>query len=321
MSVVVPVYRAQKCLRPLYDRLVSTLEGMSVTFELVFVEDCGGDGSWEALCELAAQDARVNALQLSRNFGQHAAITAGMEQAEGEWIVLMDCDLQDPPEEIPGLFEATQDGTYDVVLVRRNLKRSTLGKRIGAAMYFRAMNTFAQARLDGEYGCFSLISRQVRDGFLAFHDVQRHYLLILGWMGFPTTSVDIVRDARFEGESSYSLRQLMALGFNGMFFQTTVLLRWIVYLGFAISASGLVGAIWLIAYRFLNEPMAGWTSLIVVVLLMGGFTITCLGIVGLYVGAVFDQAKQRPLYLVARRATGPRLAPVEPDQQSRSGAL
>lgn len=302
ISVVIPVYRGRDCLAELYGRTSEALAAVGVEYELVLVEDCGGDGSWQVIEDLAARDPRIHAVQLSRNFGQHAAITAGLELARGDWAVVMDCDLQDPPEVIPQLYRTALADEVDVVLVRRRERRRSVVNRIGAAIYFRLMRSFAGASVEQSYGSFSIISRRVRTAFLDFADARRHYLLILFWMGFRTSVIDIDRAERFAGKSSYSLRRLVGHAIDGIFFQTTVLLRWITYGGFAISFVGFVFAGWVFVNSIVYGAMPGWTSLITVTLILGGFTITSLGIVGLYLGAVFEQTKQRPVYLIGREA-------------------
>jgi polyisoprenyl-phosphate glycosyltransferase len=300
ISVVVPVYRAADCIEELYSRLVAVLEQLPVSFELVWIEDCGGDESWTVMSRIAARDPRLRIAQLSRNFGQHAAITAGLELAEGAWVVVMDCDLQDPPEDLPRLYERALEG-HDVVLARRVQKQMPWFRRMAAHVYFAAMRRMSGTHLDGDFGSFSLISRQVCSEFLRFSERERHYLFILQWLGFPTAVIDVQHAPRFAGRSSYSMRTLVRHAFAGMFFQTTTLLRSIVLLGFIQAIAGLVLAAVFVVQRLANDQVyPGWTSLAVLVLVTGGLTITSMGVIGLYVGRVFDQVKGRPLYVVGR---------------------
>jgi dolichol-phosphate mannosyltransferase len=299
ISVVIPVYRCTACLAPLTERLVAALEAIGETFEILFVDDRGGDGAWEAISELARQDGRVRGIRLSRNFGQHAAITAGLADAQGRWAVVMDCDLQDPPEEIPRLWAKASEG-FDIVYGRRKVKETTLLRRIAGRLYFKALHVFSGVRIEGEFGSFSLISRKVIDGFLRFRDKDRHYILILQWLGFDWAAVDYEPAARHAGESSYTLTSLIKHGLGGVFFQTTVLLRWIVYLGFILAALGGLLAVYFAVARLAGSAYPGWTSIAVLTLLGSGFVITSTGITGLYIGKVFDQVKDRPLYLVDR---------------------
>ena len=299
ISVVVPVFRCTPCLRPLHERLVAALEATVERFEIILVDDCGGEGAWAAIEGLAASDDRVRGVRLSRNFGQHVAITAGLTEARGAWAVVMDCDLQDPPEEIPRLYAKAREG-YDIVYGRRRSKPAPLMRRLTARLYFKALNVFTGAGLEGEFGSFSLISRKVIDGFLRFRDRDRHYIFILHWLGFDWAAVDYTPAARHAGKSSYSFAKLVKHALDGVFFQTTVLLRWIVYLGFVLAALGALFAAYLTVARLTGTAFPGWTSIAVITLLGTGFIITTTGITGLYIGKVFEQVKDRPLFIVAQ---------------------
>lgn len=297
LSVVVPVYGCRGCLEALHGRLTETLSGLVQRYEIVLVDDCSPDDAWATLTELARIDPAVRAFRLSRNFGQHAAITAGLEQCAGEWVVVMDCDLQDPPEEIPRLLETARTG-FDIVFARRKRKKHSLLRRMAARAFFSAINIFNKTNLHGEYGSFSLISRKVVDAFGRIGDRERHYLFILHWLGFRSADIEYEHAERYGGESSYTLRSLIKHAFDGVFFQTTILLRWIVYLGFWVSMAGVVLAAYFVYQYFAHAVYPGWTSLAVLILLIGGFIIFSSGIAGLYVGKIFEQVKGRPLYVI-----------------------
>jgi glycosyltransferase involved in cell wall biosynthesis len=297
ISVVVPVYGCRDSLRALHERTSAALRSITSSYEIVLVDDCDRQGSWEVVAELAREDKAVKAFRLSRNFGQHAAITAGLAQCTGRWAVVMDCDLQDPPELIPELYRAAMAGN-DVVLARRRRKRHSLFRRLAARVYFRLMNVLAKARLDGEFGSFSIISRKVVDALLRFQDQDRHYLFILNWLGFRTTAIEYDHATRHSGASSYGLRDLIRHAIGGMFFQTTVLLRWIVYVGFWVSSAGFALAAYYLYMYIAHSIYPGFTSLAVLILLIGGFIIMSTGVAGLYIGKVFDQVKGRPLYVI-----------------------
>jgi dolichol-phosphate mannosyltransferase len=297
ISVVVPVYGCRESLRALHERTSAVLRSITASYEIVLVDDCDRQGSWEVVAELAREDSAVKAFRLSRNFGQHAAITAGLAQCTGRWAVVMDCDLQDPPELIAELYRAAMAGN-DVVLARRKRKRHSLFRRVASRVYFRLMNVLARARLDGEFGSFSIISRKVVDALLRFQDQDRHYLFILNWLGFRTATIEYEHASRHSGTSSYSLRDLIRHAIGGMFFQTTVLLRWIVYVGFWVSCAGFFLAAYYLYMYVVHSVNPGFTSLAVLILLIGGFIIMSTGVAGLYIGKVFDQVKGRPLYVI-----------------------
>jgi len=239
----------------------------------------------------------VKGYRLSRNYGQHAAITAGLMMSTGERVVVMDCDLQDPPEDIPRLYAKASEG-YDIVFGRRRSKPTSLPRRALASLYFTLLNKFTGADIDGQQGTFSIISRKVVDAFLKFNDRDRHYLLILRWLGFRNAVVDYEPAERLSGKSSYSLGALIKHAFDGIFFQTTVLLRWIVYLGFVLAFTGAVFAIYLAYAKVVGRAAPGWTSLAMFTLTIGGFIIISTGVTGLYIGKIFEQVKGRPLFVI-----------------------
>jgi len=298
---VVPVYGCQECLSHLHARLVATLNTLDTSYEIILVDDRAQDGSWVEIERLVDLDMAVRGILLSRNFGQHAAITAGLQHARGDWVVVMDCDLQDPPEDIPRLYAKALEG-HDIVFGRRVQKPTGRVRRVLGRLYFRGIRIFGGARLEGQYGSFSVISRKVVDVFLTFRDQDRHYAMILDWLSFDTAAVEYQPAVRYRGRSSYSLPRLLEHAFAGVFFQTTALLRWIVYLGFllAISGGGLV--FYLVTARIAGQAYPGWTSIVVAILLLTGFIILSTGITGLYVGKVFDQSRERPVFVVDRIA-------------------
>jgi glycosyltransferase involved in cell wall biosynthesis len=297
LSVVLPVYRCAECIQPLHARLTATLRTLGLSYELIFVDDRSPDGAWQILRELAGGDPQVRAVRLSRNFGQQAAITAGIDASRGAWTVVMDCDLQDPPEVIADLYAKAQQG-FDIVLARRKEKKHPFFRLLAARLYFTFLRLFLGVHISGEYGSFSIIAAKVRESFLRVPDRDRHYLPILLWLGFNRATVDYEHGERHAGGSSYSLRALVRLAVEGVFFQTATLLKWIVYFGFCVALAGALLAIALIALAIVVNPPPGWTSLAVLILLVGGFIIVSTGVTGLYIGKIFQQVKNRPLFLI-----------------------
>jgi dolichol-phosphate mannosyltransferase len=209
----------------------------------------------------------------------------------------MDCDLQDPPEEIPRLLDMARRG-YEIVLSKRVGRRHSWLRRVAGRAYFRIRNFFMRMDMSTEYSSLSLLSRKVVDAFLNVHDRDRQYMLIVHWLGFERGEIEFEHAEREAGKSSYTMRQLLQVGIEGFFFETTILLRWIVYLGFTLALAGMLLAVWFILSYFLFDPYPGWTSVAVLLLVIGGFIITSLGVTGLYVGKIFGQVKDRPLYVV-----------------------
>jgi len=282
----------------LHERLRASVERITADYELVFVDDRSRDGSWDVLESLARADGTVRALRLSRNFGQHAAITAGLSKASGRWVVVMDCDLEDPPEEIPRLYEKAQEG-YDLVLSRRVRPRRTGLRRVASRLYFRLRGKFMGLDVDPDYCTLSILSRNVVRSFLAVRDTHRQYMLILHWLGFRRAVVDVEQGVRPSGTSAYTMRELIRVGLDGFFFETTVLLTWIIFLGFAIALAGAALAVFFFVSYFVFHPLSGFTSLAVLILLIGGFIIISTGVTGLYIGKIFEQVKKRPLFVIS----------------------
>ena len=302
LSVVVPVYGCADCLVALHERLTRTLGPMTDSYELVFVDDRSVDTGWAVLQQLATQDPHVNAFRLSRNFGQDAAITAGLAQARGDWAVVMDCDLQEAPEDIPRLWAAAQDG-FDMVRTTRRGWHHSAFRRWTSRLY-RRLTLETDVRPD--YSNLSLLSRRVVDAFLRLHDRDREYMIALDWLGFDSTSIEIEHHDRHAGRSGYTLRRLVQVALDGMFFRSTVLLRLVVLLGFVIAAIGVVVATFEVVDYFAepHQTVPGYTSLAVLLLVLAGFIIVSVGVVGLYVGRIFEQVKNRPLFLIDDQAGG-----------------
>ena len=302
ISVVMPVYRCEGSLQELHRRLTETLRRLGVTYELVFIDDRSPGEDWAILQRLAMIDPHVHAFRLSRNFGQQAAITAGLAQAVGKWVVVMDADLEDPPEEIPRLYELAQTG-YEIVYGKRRVRQHSPLRRLCSNLYFKLLGMLTQCYIDSDYGTFTLLSRKVVNAFLTVGDVDRHYLLILHWLGYSSAVLEYDRHGRLHGRSAYSMISLVTHAFSGLFFQTTLLLRWIVYLGFMISGCGVaLAAAYTYRYYAYNVFPLGWTTLVVLQLLLAGFIIMSTGVSALYIGKVFQQVKARPLFVIAETA-------------------
>jgi dolichol-phosphate mannosyltransferase len=191
LSVVIPVYKAEGCLGVLYERLKHSLEQITQDFEIILVEDCGGDRSWDIILELAQKDSRVRGIQFSRNFGQHYGITAGLDHCDGDWVVVMDCDLQDPPEEIPRLYEKAQEG-YDVVLARRGKRQDPPLKRLTSWLFYKVFNYFTELQYDGQVGNFRIMSRLVVENFCLMREQLRFFGGLIDWMGFPIVTPNLL---------------------------------------------------------------------------------------------------------------------------------
>jgi dolichol-phosphate mannosyltransferase len=267
-------------------------------FEIVLVDDGSPDRSWRQIVECCNEDSRVIGLKLSRNFGQHSAITAALAHTRGDWIVVMDCDLQDNPRYIPQLYETALRG-FDIVYTVKEERKHGFVKNLLAHMFFRCANWLSSGdKADSRIGTYSLLSRRAVDSFLQLQDVHRHYLMLVRWLGFPSTRIRIRHEPRFAGRTSYSLPALVRHAVNGMVSHSDRLLYVSVGIGFAFLTLSLLGAAYLVSAFFLTGFREGWTSTIVTILLCTSMILLSIGTTGIYIGKIFEQVKRRPLYLV-----------------------
>lgn len=299
LSIVSPVYRAEDCLQELYRRLVAAAEAITPDFELVLVEDGGPDRSWAVIEELAARDVRVKGIKLSRNFGQHYAITAGLDHADGDWVVVMDCDLQDQPEEIGKLYRKAQEG-YDIVFARRAERQDSLLKTLPGLLFHAALIWLTGMKSDRTVSNFSVCARRAILAFRSYRERDRAFVPIMHLVGFRRAYVDVHHAARFAGETSYTWGKLIAFATQNIVAASTRPLRMSIRFGLFVSGSSLLFSIYLIVRYFTHRvSVAGWTSLAVLMSFFFGMLFIQLGVMGLYLGKVFETAKGRPLYHVA----------------------
>jgi glycosyltransferase involved in cell wall biosynthesis len=299
ISIIIPVYGCKDCLVELHRQLTETLQPFFSNYEILFIDDCSKDYAWDLISDLAKKDPHIKGVKFSRNFGQHAAITAGLAECSGNYAIVMDCDLQDPPQEIPYLYQKAREG-YDIVFAKRQMKKHSFFRRITSSFFFKIMNKTNEqvTPFDSAIGGFSIISRKVIKSFLKFSDRDRQYIFILRWLGFKTTFVEYEHAPRYCGTSSYNFMSLLRFSLVGICSQTTILLNIIIGLGFFISFIGFGCAIYFIISYFFHGAPAGWTSLITTIFIMSGIIVSSIGIVGLYIGKIFEQVKCRPLYVI-----------------------
>ncbi len=298
ISVVIPVYGCCASLMPLYKRLNESLSSISNNFEILMVNDASPDDAWNTIKELANKDTRVKGLNLSRNFGQHYAITAGLDYTLGKWVVVMDCDLQDQPEEIVKLYNKAQEG-YDVVFGRRHKRNDNFFKKLGSKIFYKIYNYFTESKVDNSVANFSLISSKVVHELRKLKEHNRSYPLFVNWLGFRRANVDIEHAAREDGTSSYTLQKLINLAIDSIVSQSNKPLRLSIKFGFLLSFLSIFYALWLIIRYFLLQiPVEGWTSVMVSIYFIGGLLFANMGFLGLYIGKIFDETKKRPIYVV-----------------------
>jgi dolichol-phosphate mannosyltransferase len=298
ISVVAPAYRCASCLKELYRRLSLTLGQITNDYEIILVNDASPENDWQLICDLAVADPRVRGIDLSRNFGQHYAIAAGIDHAQGDWIVVMDADLQDQPEEILRLYTKALEG-YDVVFATRGNRRDPFLKKLYSRLFTRVVNALSTVHLEEGLSNFSIFNRQVADHFRALRERARSFGLLMLWLGFRTAYVEVVHGTRYAGTTSYTFLKALRFALDSLVSQSDQPLRISIKLGFLTSGFSALYACWLaIRYYLYNVNVAGWTSVMVSLFFLTGVILADLGIIGLYLGKVFDEAKRRPLYIV-----------------------
>jgi glycosyltransferase involved in cell wall biosynthesis len=298
ISVVSPVYKCGNCVAEMHRQLIAVLEPLVSSFEIVLVNDGCPDNSWDDILAVAAQDVRVKAIDLSRNFGQHYAIAAGVHYSSGNWVVVMDCDLQDRPAEIPRLYRKALEG-YDIVYALRSERHDPWIKRTLSRAFSVVYNLLSEVKLDTRACNFSIASRQVIDGYCRLKELNRSYHLLLRWLGFHSTYLVVEHADRFAGKSAYNWRRGFLLAVESITSQSNKPLVMAIKTGFLMAGSAMAaGAIFVIRYFTLGVGVAGWTSVIVSIYFIGGLLLANLGVIGLYLGKVFNEVKVRPLYMV-----------------------
>jgi dolichol-phosphate mannosyltransferase len=298
IAVVIPIYMGKAVLRELCERLVTTLTKTTECFSIILVDDRSADNAWPLICELGQQDQRIRGIQLSRNFGQHYALTAGIDHAHARWYVVMDCDLQDAPEDISLLYAKTSEG-FDIVVGVRRKEGHGLIKRFASQFFYTAFNLLAGITLDWSVGNYRIFSNRVADGFRQMREQMRFFPASLSLMGFEVGYVPLPHYSRKEGKSSYTLKKLVSLGVNAILMHSQRPLKIAAALGLFISALSLLAGFGIMVRAlFWGATVTGWASLIVAVCVIGGIQIFVTGVVGIYVGKGFEEAKKRPLYFV-----------------------
>ncbi|MBX7042426.1 MAG: glycosyltransferase [Ignavibacteria bacterium] len=300
ISVVSPVYKAEKIVDELVKRLSDVLRGLTDDYEIILVEDCGGDDSWNRIEENCRRDTHVKGILLSRNFGQHYAITAGLMQATGDVIVVMDCDLQDDPAHIARLLDEYKRG-FEIVFTRRIGRKHSFFKMITAKIYNSMFTLFSDKNYELNVGSMTMFSARVKDEFIRLKDQDRLYIQLLKWIGFRSTYVPVEHRERYEGKSSYSISKLFFTAIQGWTSYSDKLLRLSIYSGLLISAITLLVGIYIVISYFLKSFQPGWPSLIVAILFSTGLILMSIGITGIYIGKIFEQTKQRPLFIIDKK--------------------
>jgi glycosyltransferase involved in cell wall biosynthesis len=301
ISIVSPVYLAEKIVDLLVSRIVSALESNVLDFEIILVDDGSPDNSWARIQQICEKDTRVKGIKLSRNFGQHYAITAGLDNVQGEWIVVMDCDLQDQPEEIIKLVNKAKEG-FDIVFAKRSERKDIFFRRVVSRLFYKCLTYLTGSEQDASIANFGIFNKKVIQSVCQMRESIRYFPVMVNWVGFKQTKINVEHSRRMEGKTSYNLRKLLNLSLDIILAFSDKPIRIIIKIGLVISIFSFSFAI-LTIYRFLNGDITviGYTSLIVSIWFLCGLILMTLGIVGLYVGKTFEGVKKRPIYIVSER--------------------
>jgi len=297
ISIISPVYKAEKIVSELVRQIERAVSKITLEYEIILVEDFSRDHSWDEILKICKQNSKIKGIKLSRNFGQHYAISAGVAKSNGDNVILMDCDLQDNPEDIIKLFEKRKEG-FDIVFTKRKNRKHGLIKSLNSYLYNKLFSFFSEKKYDINAGSLVLFTRRVAIEFNKLEDKDRLYLQILKWLGFKSVTIEIEHRNRYEGKSSYSFIALIKLGIQGLTSHSDKLLRLSIYIGLSLSFVSFILGIFIILRYFFYKLLPGWPSIIVTILFSTGLILLSNGIMGIYIGKIFEQSKKRPLYII-----------------------
>lgn len=298
ISIISPVYRAENILPLLVSEIDAAMSRIGVKYEIILVDDRSPDNSWTTMQSLAKSQSNLRIFRLSRNFGQHPAIMAGLSKAEGDWVVVMDCDMQDQPKEIERLYRKAQEG-YDVVLARREVRIDSFFKKLSSKVFYKVFNYLAGIEINNEIANFGIYNRKVIKSILNINDSIKFFPLFVNWVGYRTTTLSVEHSSREDGKSSYSMSRLVSLAFNVIVSFSDKPLKIFVGFGACISFLAVLVAAYFMVNYFqgkITEP--GFSSLILSIWFLSGVIISCIGIVGIYLGKTFNQTKNRPVFII-----------------------
>ena len=299
VSIIIPCFNEEDCIEEMFARVIAVFEGIPLeTYEVVLVDDRSTDSTWNKIAELGNQNPQVTAIRLTRNHGHQLAVTAGLMTCIGYRALVLDADLQDPPELLLPMMEIMDDGADVVYGQRRSRAGETWFKRKSAELYYKTLNVFSETPMPPNTGDFRLINRRTIELLRAMPERQRYVRGIISWLGLDQRPLLYDRAARFSGKTKYSMSRMFGLALNGITSFSIIPLRFASALGFAMFAISMMLMIHVFYSWYFLGAVSGWTSMMTVVLLVGGVQLLVLGIIGEYVGRIFIEVKQRPIFLV-----------------------
>lgn len=298
ISIVSPVYRAEKILPILVSEINLVMERIGEDYEIILVDDRSPDNSWEVMKVLSSQNPKIKSIRLSRNFGQHSAIFAGLTKTKGDWVVVMDCDMQDQPKEIAKLYKKALEG-YDIVLGQRENRKDKFLKKLTSRLFYKVFNYLSGANFDNNVANFGIYHQKTIKSILDMKDYVKFFSLFINWIGFKSISIPIEHGEREEGKSTYSVGRLFKQAFNVIISFSDKPLRLFINFGLSISILSFVLGIYYLYLSITHKiTQPGFSSLILSIWFLSGIIISCIGIVGVYLGKTFDQAKGRPTFII-----------------------
>ncbi len=298
ISIVSPVYRGEKMVSELVQRNVKSVSTITDNYDIILVNDASPDNSWEEILKQCASNPKVKGINLSRNFGQHYAITAGLHYAKGDWVVVMDCDLQDRPEEIPNLYRKAMEG-YDIVYARRVVRKDGFLKKQSSKWFYKVFNWLSGMQTDSSVANFGIYRHCVIDEFNKMPEKTRFFPSLVKYLGFKDAAIDVEHAGRAEGESSYNLNKLLKLSFDVIVPNSNKPLRISVGLGFVMAMFSFLLALYNLIAKWVGIiKVDGYTTTVFSIWFVGGLLLFVIGILGLYIGKIFDQVKGRQLFIV-----------------------
>lgn len=298
LSLVVPLFNERPMLPLFFDRVLPVLAKLDLYWEVVLVDDGSSDGSTQYIRDVIARTPGVRLVKLSRNFGKEAAMTAGLEHAKGDAIIVLDADLQDPPEQIPAMVECWQSGVDVVLMQRRSRAGETAFKRWSAHLFYRLLNRTSRTNIPVDTGDFRLMSRKAVDALLALQERNRYMKGLFAWIGMPTQVIQYDRECRVAGETKWDYPALVGLALEGLTSFSVSPLRWATMIGLIAASMGAIFGLWIVVKALmLGDATSGYPSLVAIISFLGGIQLMSIGIVGEYVGKTYIESKQRPVYL------------------------
>lgn len=301
LSIISPVYQAESIVDELVKQVTHFAKQVTTNYELILVEDGSKDQSWKAIERNCTANTQVKGIKLSRNFGQHQALTAGLAAAKGEFVMVMDCDLQDNPRYIPMLYQKIQEG-YDIVFTYTDKPQHSFWRRFSSNIYHRFMTWLSgQQTFDGQVGNYTILRKKVVKEFLNISDVERQYLPLLQWLGFHHTFVQVTHTKRLTGSSTYTWKSLFKLAMVGITYQSVKLLYLPIWIGASFSIGGFIVGLVAIVRQLFFTPFSSWIYLACLLIFCTGLLLFSIGFLGVYLGKVFNQVKYRPLFVVEKK--------------------